>query len=51
MEVCRGGGGGGYLDIDESDALFLDSDSGALKFKGLVGSRGNDAVIWWVVVS
>jgi len=34
-EVVQGGGGGGYLDVDQFDVLFVNSDYGGLKFKGV----------------
>ena len=35
MEVWRGGGGRGYVDVNQSDVLFVDSDGGSLKFEGV----------------
>ena len=34
LEVWSGGGEGGFLDVDQSDVLFVNSDSGGLKFEG-----------------
>ena len=45
MEVWRGGGGGGYVDVNQSDVLFVNSDRGGLKLEAVGWVWGSDPII------